>query len=233
MMLFGEKYSDTVRVLSIGESRELCGGTHVSATGDIGLFKVLSESGVAAGVRRIEAVCGEMALAYISNLQGGLKEVAGLLKSSPEDLTLKVKQTLEHQKVLEKEIAHLKGQLAASQSDELLSNAIEHNGIKILVKELQGLDTKALKDTVDLLKDKLNSCIVLLASVQDGKVQLVCGVSKDLISKAKAGDIVNFVAQQVGGKGGGKPDMAMAGGTQPQNLHKALDSVMPWLDSML
>ncbi len=233
MMLFGEKYADTVRVLSIGESRELCGGTHVSATGDIGLFKVLSESGVAAGVRRIEAVCGEMALGFVSNLQSGLKEVAGLLKSSPEVLTLKVKQTLEHQKALEKEIAHLKSQLAASQSDDLLANAIEHNGIKILVKDLQGLDTKALKDTVDLLKDKLKTCIVLLASVQDGKVQLVCGVSKDLISKAKAGEIVNFVAQQVGGKGGGKPDMAMAGGTQPQDLHKALDSVMPWLKSIL
>ncbi len=233
MMLFGEKYADTVRVLSIGESRELCGGTHVSATGDIGLFKVLSESGVAAGVRRIEAVCGEMALGFVSNLQSGLKEVAGLLKSSPEVLTLKVKQTLEHQKALEKEIAHLKSQLAASQSDDLLANAIEHNGIKILVKDLQGLDTKALKDTVDLLKDKLKTCIVLLASVQDGKVQLVCGVSKDLISKTKAGEIVNFVAQQVGGKGGGKPDMAMAGGTQPQDLHKALDSVMPWLKSIL
>ena len=233
MMLFGEKYADTVRVLSIGESRELCGGTHVSATGDIGLFKVLSESGVAAGVRRIEAVCGEMALGFVSNLQSGLKEVAGLLKSSPEVLTLKVKQTLEHQKALEKEIAHLKSQLAASQSDDLLANAIEHNGIKILVKDLQGLDTKALKDTVDLLKDKLKTCIVLLASVQDGKVQFVCGVSKDLISKAKAGEIVNFVAQQVGGKGGGKPDMAMAGGTQPQDLHKALDSVMPWLKSIL
>ncbi len=233
MMLFGEKYSDTVRVLSIGESRELCGGTHVSATGDIGLFKVLSETGVAAGVRRIEAVCGDMALAYVSSLQSGLKEVAGLLKSSPEDLTLKVKQTLEHQKALEKEIAHLKSQLVASQSDELLASAIEHNGIKILVKELQGLDTKALKDTVDLLKDKLKTCIVLLASVQDGKIQLVCGVSKDLISKAKAGEIVNFVAQQVGGKGGGKPDMAMAGGTQPQDLHKALVSVLPWLKSGL
>jgi len=232
-MLFGEKYAEVVRVLSIGESRELCGGTHVSATGDIGLFKVLSESGVAAGVRRIEAVCGERALAYVAGLQNGLSEVAALLKSTPEDLSLKVKQTLEHQKALEKEIAQLKSQLAASQSDELLANAVEHNGIQILVQELQGLDTKALKDTVDLLKDKLKTCIVVLASVQEGKVQLVCGVSKDVISKAKAGDIVNFVAQQVGGKGGGKPDMAMAGGTQPEGLKKALESVMPWLKTVV
>jgi len=233
MMLFGEKYAEVVRVLSIGESRELCGGTHVSATGDIGLFKVLSESGVAAGVRRIEAVCGERALAYVAGLQNGLSEVAALLKSTPEDLSLKVKQTLEHQKALEKEIAQLKSQLAASQSDELLANAVVHNGIQILVQELQGLDTKALKDTVDLLKDKLKTCIVVLASVQEGKVQLVCGVSKDVISKAKAGDIVNFVAQQVGGKGGGKPDMAMAGGTQPEGLNKALESVMPWLKTVV
>ena len=233
MMLFGEKYSERVRVLSIGESQELCGGTHVSATGDIGLFKVLSESGVAAGVRRIEAVCGEMALGYIANLQSGLQEVAGLLKTSPDDLTAKVKQTLDHQKFLEKEISHLKNQLAASQSDDLLDSAVEHNGIKILVKEIQGLDAKALKDTVDLLKDKLKTCIVLLANVQDGKVQLVCGVSKDLISKVKAGDLVNHVAQQVGGKGGGKPDMAMAGGTQPGELKKALDSFGPWIKSMV
>lgn len=233
MMLFGEKYSERVRVLSIGESQELCGGTHVRATGDIGLFKVLSESGVAAGVRRIEAVCGEMALGYIANLQSGLQEVAGLLKTSPDDLTAKVKQTLDHQKFLEKEIAHLKNQLAASQSDDLLDSAVEHNGIKILVKEIQGLDAKALKDTVDLLKDKLKTCIVLLANVQDGKVQLVCGVSKDLISKVKAGDLVNHVAQQVGGKGGGKPDMAMAGGTQPGELKKALDSFGPWIKSIV
>jgi len=233
MMLFGEKYSERVRVLSIGESQELCGGTHVSATGDIGLFKVLSESGVAAGVRRIEAVCGEMALEYIANLQIGLREVTGLLKTSPDDLTAKVKQTLEHQKFLEKEISHLKNQLAASQSDDLLDSAVEHNGIKILVKEIQGLDAKALKDTVDLLKDKLKTCIVLLANVQDGKVQLVCGVSKDLISKVKAGDLVNHVAQQVGGKGGGKPDMAMAGGTQPGELKKALDSFGPWIKSIV
>ena len=233
MMLFGEKYSEMVRVLSIGESRELCGGTHVHATGDIGLFKIVSESGVAAGVRRIEAVCGEMALGYVAGLQNGLSEVANLLKSSPEEVGAKVKQTLENQKALEREIAQLKSQLAASQSDELLSQAVEYQGVKILVQEIEGLDTKALKDTVDLLKDKLKTCIVLLASVQDGKVQLVCGVSKDLVSKAKAGEIVNFVAQQVGGKGGGKPDMAMAGGTQPQNLKKALDAVVPWLEPML
>ena len=233
MMLFGEKYSDRVRVLSIGDSRELCGGTHVRATGDIGLFKVLSESGVAAGVRRIEAVCGGMALEYVDHLQSGMREAAGLLKTSADDLVVKVKQTLEHHKALEKEISHLKSQLAASQSDELVASAVDLNGIKILVKEIPGLDTKALKDTADLLKDKLKTCIVLLASVQEGKVQLVCAVSKDLIAKAKAGDVVNYVAQQVGGKGGGKPDMAMAGGTQPGELNKALDSLLPWLKSML
>ena len=233
MMLFGEKYSDRVRVLSIGDSRELCGGTHVRATGDIGLFKVLSESGVAAGVRRIEAVCGGMALEYVDHLQSGMREAAGLLKTSADDLVVKVKQTLEHHKALEKEISHLKSQLAASQSDELVASAVDLNGIKILIKEIPGLDTKALKDTADLLKDKLKTCIVLLASVQEGKVQLVCAVSKDLIAKAKAGDVVNYVAQQVGGKGGGKPDMAMAGGTQPGELNKALDSLLPWLKSML
>jgi alanyl-tRNA synthetase len=174
-----------------------------------------------------------MALGYVMELQSGLTQVAHLLKSSPEELSAKVKQTLEHQKALEKEIAQLKAQLAASQSDELLSSVIDHQGIKILVQELKGLDTKALKDTVDLLKDKLKSCIVLLASVQDGKVQLVCGVSKDLISKAKAGEIVNFVAQQVGGKGGGKPDMAMAGGTEVGNLSKALELTLPWLKELL
>jgi len=174
-----------------------------------------------------------MALEYVANLQSGMREAAGLLKTSAEDLVVKVKQTLEHHKALEKEISHLKNQLAASQSDELVASAIDLNGIKLLVKEIPGLNTKALKDTADLLKDKLKTCIVLLASVQEGKVQLVCAVSKDLISKAKAGDVVNYVAQQVGGKGGGKPDMAMAGGTQPGELNKALDSLLPWLKSML
>ncbi len=229
MMLFGEKYGDTVRVLDIGSSRELCGGTHVQRTGDIGLFKVVGEGGVAAGVRRIEAVTGENALAYLQSLERTVAQAAGALKAPVAELTTRVGQTLEQIKALEKEIAALKGKLASNQGDELLGRAVDVKGLKVLAATLDGADAKALRDTMDKLKDKLKSAAIVLAAVDGGKVQLAAGVTADRVGQLKAGDLVNFVAQQVGGKGGGKPDMAMAGGTDPSGLGKALDSVQGWV----
>ncbi|MGX5649809.1 alanine--tRNA ligase [Hydrogenophaga borbori] len=229
MMLFGEKYGDTVRVLDIGSSRELCGGTHVTRTGDIGLFKVVGEGGVAAGVRRIEAVTGENALAYLQSLESTVAQAAGALKAPVAELTARVGQTLEQIKALEKEIAALKGKLASSQGDELLGRAVDVKGLKVLAATLDGADAKTLRDTMDKLKDKLKSAAIVLAAVDGGKVQLAAGVTADSVGKVKAGELVNFVAQQVGGKGGGKPDMAMAGGTDPSGLAKALASVQGWV----
>ncbi|NIM40718.1 MAG: alanine--tRNA ligase [Hydrogenophaga sp.] len=229
MMLFGEKYGDTVRVLDIGSSRELCGGTHVQRTGDIGLFKIVGEGGVAAGVRRIEAVTGENALAYLQSLERTVAQAAGALKAPVAELTTRVGQTLEQIKALEKEIAALKGKLASNQGDELLGRAVDVKGLKVLAATLDGADAKALRDTMDKLKDKLKSAAIVLAAVDGGKVQLAAGVTADRVGQLKAGDLVNFVAQQVGGKGGGKPDMAMAGGTDPSGLGKALDSVQGWV----
>ncbi|RFP80912.1 alanine--tRNA ligase [Hydrogenophaga sp. SNF1] len=229
MMLFGEKYGDTVRVLDIGSSRELCGGTHVTRTGDIGLFKVVGEGGVAAGVRRIEAVTGENALAYLQSLESTVAQAAGALKAPASELTARVGQTLEQIKALEKEIAALKGKLASSQGDELLGRAVDVKGLKVLAATLDGADAKTLRDTMDKLKDKLKSAAIVLAAVDGGKVQLAAGVTADSVGKVKAGELVNFVAQQVGGKGGGKPDMAMAGGTDPSGLAKALASVQGWV----
>ena len=229
MMLFGEKYGDTVRVLDIGNSRELCGGTHVTRTGDIGLFKVVGEGGVAAGVRRIEAVTGENALAYLQSLESTVAQAAGALKAPVAELTARVGQTLEQIKALEKEIAALKGKLASSQGDELLGRAVDVKGLKVLAATLDGADAKTLRDTLDKLKDKLKSAAIVLAAVDGGKVQLAAGVTADSVGKVKAGELVNFVAQQVGGKGGGKPDMAMAGGTDPSGLAKALASVQGWV----
>ena len=229
MMLFGEKYGDTVRVLDIGSSRELCGGTHVTRTGDIGLFKVVGEGGVAAGVRRIEAVTGENALAYLQSLESTVAQAAGALKAPVAELTARVGQTLEQIKALEKEIAALKGRLASSQGDELLGRAVDVKGLKVLAATLDGADAKTLRDTMDKLKDKLKSAAIVLAAVDGGKVQLAAGVTADSVGKVKAGELVNFVAQQVGGKGGGKPDMAMAGGTDPSGLAKALASVQGWV----
>jgi alanyl-tRNA synthetase len=229
VMLFGEKYGDVVRVLDIGTSRELCGGTHVSRTGDIGLFKVVGESGVAAGIRRIEAVTGANALAYLQNLEATVNRVAGTLKAAPTELQGRVTQVLDQVRSLEKELAQLKGKLASSQGDELVAQAVDVKGIKVLAARLDGADAKTLRDTMDKLKDKLKSAAIVLAAVEGGKVQIAAGVTADHMGKVKAGDLVNFVAQQVGGKGGGKPDMAMAGGTDPSKLPAALQSVRAWV----
>ena len=230
MMLFGEKYGEEVRVLSIGSSKELCGGTHVSRTGDIGLFKVVSEGGVAAGVRRIEAVCGDVAIAYVDARQATLAEVAAALKAQPQEVAQKVVQTVEQLRVLEKELAKLKSKLASSQGDDLAAQAVDVNGIKVLAAMLEGADVPTLRETLDKLKDKLKSAAIVLAAVADGKVSLIAGVTADLTAKLKAGDLVNAVARQVGGKGGGRPDMAQAGGTQPENLPAALAGVRSWVE---
>jgi len=233
MMLFGEKYGETVRVLDIGSSRELCGGVHVHRTGDIGLFKVVSESGVAAGVRRIEAVTGGNALAYLQSLEATVSKAAGSLKASPAELNSRIAQVLDQVKSLEKEMAALKGKLASSQGDELMTQATDVKGVKVLSALLPGADAKTLRDTMDKLKDKLKTAVIVLAAVEGDKVQLAAGVTSDTTGKVKAGELVNFVAQQVGGKGGGKPDMAMAGGTDATHLDAALDSVKAWVTERL
>jgi alanyl-tRNA synthetase len=229
MMLFGEKYGEVVRVLDIGSTTELCGGTHVKATGDIGLFKVVSEGGVAAGVRRIEAVTGEKALAYVQSLEATVAQAAGTLKAQPTELNHRIAQVLEQVKALEKELTAAKGKLASSQGDELLTQAVDVKGLKVLAVQLEGADAKALRETLDKLKDKLKTAAIVLAAVDGDKVQIAAGVTQDAVGKVKAGELVNFVAQQVGGKGGGKPDMAMAGGTQPAGLAAALASVQGWV----
>ena len=229
MMLFGEKYGDEVRVLDIGSSRELCGGTHVQRTGDIGLFKVVAEGGVAAGVRRIEAVTGGNALAYLQSLESTVNQVAATLKATPAELSDRVGHVLDQVRSLEKELAALKGKLASAQGDELLDQAVDVKGIKVLAAVLDGADAKALRETMDKLKDKLKSAAIVLAAVDGGKVQLAAGVTADSVAKLKAGELVNFVAQQVGGKGGGKPDLAMAGGTDASKLGAALASVRGWV----
>ncbi len=233
MMLFGEKYGDEVRVLDIGSSRELCGGTHVSRTGDIGLFKITAESGVAAGIRRVEATTGEGALKLINAQQTLITQLASDLKAPVSDIANKVAQLSEHAKSLEKELARLKSKLASSQGDDLVNQAIEINGVKVLAALLEGADANALRETMDQLKNKLKSAAIVLASVTDGKVSLAAGVTQDLIARIKAGELVNFVANQVGGKGGGKPDLAMAGGTDASKTTEALASVEAWVKSKL
>jgi alanyl-tRNA synthetase len=225
VMLFGEKYGDEVRVLEIGSSKELCGGTHVSRTGDIGLFKIISEGGVAAGVRRVEAVAGSVAFEYIQAMGRSMDSAAALLKAQPSELEAKVGQTLEHVKSLEKQLAQLKSKLAASAGDELLGQAKDVNGTKVLSAKLEGLDAKGLRETMDQLKSKLKSGVIVLAVVEGDKVQIAAGVTADLVARFKAGELVNHVAQQVGGKGGGRPDFAMAGGNDASNLTSALASV--------
>jgi alanyl-tRNA synthetase len=233
MMLFGEKYGDEVRVLDIGSSRELCGGTHVQRTGDIGFFKILAESGVAAGVRRVEAVTGEGALLFVQQQEQQLQEVAAALKSQPHEAAARVAQIIEHGKALEKELGALKSKLASAQGDELLTQAVEIKGVKVLAALLPGADSKTLRESLDKLKDKLKSAAIVLATVSDGKVSLIAGVTADATAKVKAGELVNFVALQVGGKGGGRPDMAQAGGTDPANLAAALTSVTAWVSERL
>ncbi|MEI6804694.1 MAG: alanine--tRNA ligase [Burkholderiales bacterium] len=233
MMLFGEKYGETVRVLDIGSSRELCGGTHVQRSGDMGLFKVVAESGVAAGIRRIEAVTGQNALAYLQHLEHTVASAAATLKTPVADLGERLGTVVEHVKALEKEVTALKGKLASAQGDEMLSQAIDLGGVKLLVARLEGADTKTLRETMDKLKDKLKTAVVVLAVVEGPKVQIAVGVTADTTQRVKAGELVNFVAGQVGGKGGGKADMAMAGGTDPSKLTSALDSVRDWVAGKL
>ncbi|CAN7321928.1 MAG: alanine--tRNA ligase [Burkholderiales bacterium RIFCSPHIGHO2_01_FULL_64_960] len=233
MMLFGEKYGETVRVLDIGTSRELCGGTHVQRTGDIGLFKVVGEGGVAAGIRRIEAVTGANALAYLQNLEDTVNQAASTLKAPVAELNGRISQALDNARALEKEVAALKGKLASSQGDELVNQAVDVKGLKVLAAALPGADAKTLRDTMDKLKDKLKTAAIVLAAVDGDKVQIAAGVTADSVGKVKAGELVNFVAQQVGGKGGGKPDMAMAGGTDASKLPAALASVTGWVTQQL
>ena len=231
MMLFGEKYGDEVRVLEIGSSKELCGGTHVSRTGDIGSLKIVSEGGVAAGIRRVEAVTGKHALHFLQSLEDKINEAASLLKTHPGDVVNRVAQMQESLRLAERELDKVNSKLAASQGDELAIQAIDVNGLKVLAARLDGADAQALRETMDALKAKLKTAAIVLASVQGDKVSLIAGVTADAIQKVKAGDLVNFVAQQVGGKGGGKPEMAMAGGNDPSKLNAALGAVKDWVAS--
>ncbi len=238
LAFFGDKYGDEVRVLDIGTSRELCGGTHVRRTGDIGFFKVIAEGGVAAGVRRIEATTGEGALAYVQEMEKEKHFIEGFYQASGDALKEKLKSEREDKKALEKELARLKSRLASSQGDELADQAVDVKGkdgavTRVLAAALDGADARALRETLDKLKDKLKSAAIVLAAVEGGKVTLIAGVTADLTSKLKAGDLVNFVAQQVGGKGGGRPDMAQAGGTEPAKLPEALASVRSWVEQRL
>ena len=233
MMLFGEKYGDEVRVLDIGSSRELCSGTHVARTGDIGLFKIVAEGGVAAGVRRVEAITGDQSLTYLQSLEGMVAQLAQSLKSSTSEVPARMAQMLENLRAQEKELLALKGKLASAQGDELVAQAVDVKGVKVLAATMQGADAQALRDTMFKLKDKLKSAVIVLAAVDGAKVQLAAGVTTDSVTQIKAGELVNFVAQQVGGKGGGKADMAMAGGTDAAQLPAALASVRAWVNERL
>jgi alanyl-tRNA synthetase len=233
MALFGEKYGDEVRMLDIGSSRELCGGTHVARTGDIGFFKVVGETGIAAGVRRIEAVTAEGALAWAQQQEDTLAAAAAALKSGPNEVGQKITQMLDNVRNLEKELARLKSKLASSQGDELADQAVEVKGVKVIAATMDGADSKGLRESLDKLKDKLKSAAIVLAAVDGGKVSLIAGVTADLTGKLKAGELVNHVAQQVGGKGGGRPDMAQAGGTKAEGLPQALASVRVWVEQKI
>jgi alanyl-tRNA synthetase len=233
MMLFGEKYGDEVRVVAIGSSKELCGGTHVGRSGDIGLFKILSEAGVAAGVRRIEAVTGSNALRYVQEQERRVQGVSALLKAQPDEIAERVVGVLDNMRALEKELARLKSKLASGQGDDLAGQAVDIKGIRVLAATMEGADAQALRETMDKLKDKLKSAAIVLAAVTEGKVSLIAGVTADLTGKVKAGELVNMVAQQVGGKGGGRPDMAQAGGTDASALPAALGSVRAWVEQRL
>lgn len=234
MALFGEKYEDDVRVVRMGDySTELCGGTHAKRTGDIGFFKIIAESGIAAGVRRIEAVTGKSAIDLMHQLGEQIEEAAALVKGDQFSIADKVRQVLDKAKMMERELEQLKAKLAAQAGNDLLSQVIDINGQKVLVAALEGVDPKSLRGMLDELKNQMKSGVVLLATSSDGKVNLIAGVTNDLTSKVKAGELVNLVAQQVGGKGGGRPDMAQAGGTQPEAVPAALQSVHSWLEERL
>ena len=233
MMLFGEKYGDIVRVLNIGNSTELCGGTHVQRTGDIGFFTITSESGVAAGVRRVEAVTGLAALQHVQSLENTLNDAATTLRVTSAEVPARVSALTQQLRDLEKELAAVKGKLASAQGDDLAGSAVDVKGVRVLSARLEGADAKTLRDTLDKLKDKLKSAVLVLASVDGAKVQIAAAVTPDAVGRVKAGELANFVASQVGGKGGGKPDMAMAGGTEPAKLDAALASVLAWVSEKL
>ncbi len=234
MALFGEKYGDEVRVLKMGEfSTELCGGTHVARTGDIGMFKIVSEGGVAAGIRRVVGITGEGALAYLRDTENKLAGAAALVRGTADDLSTKIQQLLDRTKALEKELAATRQKLASGGAQDLTAQTREIKGVKVLAAVIDGMNANDLRTLMDQLKNKLGSGIVVLGASADGKAALIAGVTSDLTAKVKAGELVNFVAQQVGGKGGGRPDMAQAGGTQPENLAKALSSVYDWVEARL
>jgi alanyl-tRNA synthetase len=234
MALFGEKYEDEVRVLSMGEfSVELCGGTHVTRTGDIGLFKISSESGVASGVRRIEAVTGDCALAHVFNIEGTLEKAAVLLKTGSDAVLSKIEQMAERLKVAERDVDALKMRLATAAGGDLLDDIVEISGVQCLIAHLDDQDPKTLRDTLDRVKNRLSQGVVVLATVRDDKVNLIAGVTDNLTDRVKAGDLIGFIAPQVGGRGGGRADMAQAGGNQPASLQEALESVQGWLKEQL
>ncbi|HHJ20117.1 MAG TPA: alanine--tRNA ligase, partial [Gammaproteobacteria bacterium] len=233
MALFGEKYGDEVRVVNIGFSTELCGGVHVQRAGDIGLFKILTESGIAAGIRRIEAVTGSAALKWVDDQQSDLKRIAALVKSDPGHVESRVAQIIEHERKLERELNQLKSALAAQAGDSLADQAVDVAGIKVLAANIEGADTKALREAVDQLKNKLGRAAVVLSSVSDGKITLIAGVTKAETQRLKAGNLVNAVAEKVGGRGGGRPDMAQAGGNAPEQLPEALKAVPEWVAQQL
>lgn len=233
MALFGEKYGDVVRVCDIGSSCELCGGTHVAGTGEIGLFKIVSEGGVAAGIRRVEAVTGLTAMVWVQDLAQEVSEVASALKTQPDNLLGRIGQLQDHVKSVDRELAGLKAKLASSQGDDLAGKAVEVQGMKVLSARIEGADVPALRNMMDKLKDKLKTAAIVLASVNGEKVSLIAGVTADSTKRIKAGELVNFVAGQVGGKGGGRPDMAQAGGSKPEALAGALDSVKGWVEQKL
>jgi alanyl-tRNA synthetase len=232
-MLFGEKYGDEVRVLDIGSSREFCGGTHVARTGDIGFFKIVEQAGVAAGVRRVEAKTGEGAVRWVQQLEDEVGELAaefGFQNASVSQMKKRAATLQESAKTLEKELSRLKSKLASGQGADIASQAVDVKGSKVLAATLDGADAKTLREAVDQLKGRLKSAAIVLGAVHDGKVSLVAGVTDDLTAKLKAGELVNFVAQQVGGKGGGRADMAQAGGTDAAKLPSALQSVQRWVE---
>jgi alanyl-tRNA synthetase len=232
--LFGEKYAEDVRVVSMGDfSMELCGGTHVDRTGDIGLFKIVSEGGIAAGVRRIEAVTGGKAIDMVQSQGQQMSQVASLLKTDPQGLSVRIQQLLAQNKVAEKELDKLKLQVVSNAATDVLSEVYEINGVKVLSTVLQNVESKTLRTMVDDFKNQLVSAVIVLGISEENKVSLIVGVTKDLVSKVRAGELVNFVAEQVGGKGGGRPDMAQAGGSEPENLDSAIVSVKPWLEERL
>ncbi|MCM1129832.1 MAG: alanine--tRNA ligase [Alistipes senegalensis] len=233
MALFGEKYGDEVRVLDIGFSCELCGGTHVARTGDIGFFKIVSESGIAAGIRRVEAVTGTAALDVVQSLSCRVNEAAFALKTQPDDLVARIHQMQEQARGLERELTSLKAKFASSQGNDLAGQAVTVKGVKVLAATLDGADAASLRNAVDKVKEALKTAVIVLASVNEGKVGMIAGVTPDMTGKIRAGDLVNYVARQVGGKGGGRPDMAQAGGTDPSSLPEALKSVAAWVDERL